>query len=95
MAFSYSDNNFTVVGNLCFVHIILDGTETHFDIPPAISDRMLFGDITCSYLYHDKNKARGLSVPNIGFATIYFDEIVCDGVGEGYLYFYFPIDSNK
>lgn len=27
MAFSYSDENFTVVGNLCFVHIILDGTE--------------------------------------------------------------------
>lgn len=27
MAFSYSDKNFTVVGNLCFVHIYLDGTE--------------------------------------------------------------------
>ena len=27
MAFSYSDENFTVVGNLCFVHIRLDGTK--------------------------------------------------------------------
>lgn len=34
MAFSYSDKNFTVIGNLCFVHILLDGTKKHFDIPP-------------------------------------------------------------
>lgn len=27
MAFSYSDKNFTVIGNLCFVHILLDGTK--------------------------------------------------------------------
>ena len=36
MAFSYSDNNFTVIGNLCFVHIILDEYDT------AISESSAF-----------------------------------------------------
>ena len=99
MAFSYSDKNFTVIGNLCFVHIHLDGTETHFDIPPAISDRMLLDGIVCSYKYYTNNKARIVEVPDpepiTGFASISIYEIVCHGVGEGYLYLYFPIDSNK
>ena len=51
MAFSYSDKNFTVIGNLCFVHILLDGTKTVFDIPPAISDRMLTEAVSiCPYI---------------------------------------------
>ena len=97
MAFSYSDNNFTVIGNLCFVHIILDGTKITFDIPPAIADRMLFDNIVCYYEYFAENKTRGVGSlkPNTGFALIYFDKIVCHGVGKGYLYCYFPIDSNK
>lgn len=84
MAFSYSDENFTVVGNLCFVHILLDGTETIYDIPPAISDRMLFDDFYCIYLNF---------IPSPQFAHFKSGKIKCDGIG--YLYCYFPIDSNK
>lgn len=96
MAFSYSDKNFTVVGNLCFVHIVLDGTETNFDIPRAISDRMLFNYISCTYTYYDNEvSGGGILTPNIGYAKVYSHVIVCTDVGKGYLSFYFPIDSNK
>lgn len=97
MAFSYSDKNFTVVGNLCFVHIILDGTKTYYDIPPAISDRMLFDGISCIYPYSPVNNTRGSSPvkPDIGVAVIVNDKIICRDNGTGYLSFYFPIDSNK
>ena len=102
MAFSYSDENFTVIGNLCFVHIPLDGTKTIFDIPPAISDRILFEDITCDYTYYTANSSgggHGHSTPNTGFAKIRDGEIICSNAGDnflyGYLSFYFPIDSNK
>ena len=97
MAFSYSDENFTVVGNLCFVHIYLDGTETLFDIPPAISDRMLHNRISCIYLYRIGSKDIGSrsATPNVGFAEIANGEIILSGVGTGYLSFCFPIDSNK
>lgn len=97
MAFSYSDKNFTVVGNLCFVHIQLDGTTKSFDIPPAICDRMLF-DVVCAYPYYAQNKVRGAgggSMPNISFALIKNGKIKCLDVGTGYLSFFFPIDSNK
>lgn len=102
MAFSYSDKNFTVVGNLCFVHIQLDGTENFYDIPPAISDRILFDDIVCDYTYYTENVSgggHGNLMPNTGFAKIRDGKIICshasDGFSYGYLSFYFPIDSNK
>ena len=101
MAFSYSDKNFTVVGNLCFVHIVLDDIETIFDIPPAISDRILFEDIYCDYTYYTLSKAEGhvQLTPNTGFAKIRDGKIICSDVGDGFLYgylsFFFPIDSNK
>lgn len=98
MAFSYSDKNFTVIGNLCFVHILLDGTQGFYDIPSAISDRMLSDSIGI-YPYIAKNNVRGGSVgsvtKNIGFVTASNGKIVCSEPGTGYLYFYFPIDSNK
>ena len=94
MAFSYSDKNFTVIGNLCFVHIYLDGTQTTYDIPPAISDRMLSNQIFVSYPYIDNN-ARGLVFPDIAFATVSFGKIYCTKAATSYLFFYFPIDSNK
>ena len=97
MAFSYSDKNFTVIGNLCFVHIHLDGTQTIYDIPPAISDRILFNKFEFIYLYRIKpegSKSRSVS-PNVGFGSIIADKIFCFDVGDGYLSFYFPIDSNK
>ena len=97
----YFDKNFTVVGNLCFVHIPLDGFETIFDIPPAISDRILFADIVCDYTYYASNISRGIiqPMPNTGFAKITDGKIICvdvvDGFLFGYLSFFFPIDSNK
>ena len=97
MAFSYSDKNFTVIGNLCFVHIPLDGTERMIDIPPAIVDRMLYSQIICTYPYLSSKEARGVGVPTkcIGYAIIINSKIALSDVGKGYLYFYFPIDSNK
>ena len=97
MAFSYSDKNFTVIGNLCFVHIILDGTKTIFDIPPAISDRMLYSQIVCPYPYLSRKEAGGSSTlaKDIGYAIIANSKISLSDVGVGYLYCYFPIDSNK
>lgn len=81
--FSYSDKNFTVVGNLCFVHIILDGTESMIDIPPAISDRMLYPRIICTSPDAD------------AYAMITSGGIYLTKKGLRYLYLYFPIDSNK
>lgn len=97
MAFSYSDNNFTVIGNLCFVHIPLDGTQRMFDIPPAISDRILLESIVCTYPYLSSKeaKARGTLTKGIGYAFIANRKISLSDLGEGYLSFYFPIDSNK
>ena len=97
MAFSYSDKNFTVIGNLCFVHIILNGTERMIDIPPAIADRMLYSPIICTYTYLSSKEARGSggATRGIGYAYIIDSEISLSDVGSGYLSFYFPIDSNK
>ena len=93
MAFSYSDKNFTVIGNLCFVHIDLNGQKTMFDIPPAIEDRMLSGNFIFTYPYMNRNE--GKMTRNIGFAIISSNKIICSDAGNGYLSFYFPIDSNK
>ena len=100
MAFSYSDENFTVVGNLCFVHILLDGTKTLYNIPSAIADRMLFNDFVCAYAYYDENEPTSSyfvvsATANISFAVTRGDKILCKDAGKGYLSFYFPIDSNK
>ena len=81
MAFSYSDENFTVVGNLCFVHFYVE--KQYNDIPPAIADRMLLDDFYCTYL-------EGKSPHSAHFKL---GKIDCGG--RGYLYCYFPIDSNK
>ena len=94
MAFSYSDENFTVVGNLCFVHIRLDGTKTSYDIPPAIVDRMLFNEIIGIYPYIN-NDVGGLVSPDISLAFINSGKITCTNAAKSYLFFYFPIDSNK
>ena len=93
MAFSYSDKNFTVIGNLCFVHILLDGTEKIIDIPPAIKDRMLYDEYDCFYPYLPVGTSVG--IPNVGYAYTDCDGINCVNPGTGYLSFYFPIDSNK
>lgn len=103
MAFSYSDKNFTVIGNLCFVHIIIDKhTPRIINIPPAISDRILFDDVVCDYTYFTENSSGGglgNLTPNTGFSEMKKGKIIFYNVGNdflfGYLSFYFPIDSNK
>lgn len=48
MAFSYSDKNFTVIGNLCFVHIDVKNKNATYYIPDAIADRMLIKKVRMS-----------------------------------------------
>ena len=99
MAFSYSDKNFTVVGNLCFVHIYVRGIVADYDIPPAISDRMLYDDFSVLYYESDienVDTATTYSAANpVGIAKIHSTKIHCVGPENGYLNFCFPIDSNK
>lgn len=99
MAFSYSDKNFTVIGNLCFVHILLDGTQEFYDIPSAISDRMLLDDFYCIYIEHGTVSTYGDGGPSVNpnYAHFKSGKIYCTGqlLDNGYLYCYFPIDSNK
>lgn len=92
MAFSYSDENFTVVGNLCFVHINVKNYNANYDIPPAIGDRMLVNNIMCSYVAHDEDANKS----NFGLAIISNNKIsFISPYNKGYLTVYFPIDSNK
>ena len=91
MAFSYSDKNFTVIGNLCFVHIDIDNKKL-FDIPPAIADRMLVNNFTYPYFSHDED----INEFDIGLAFISNNKISLYSVhNKGYLICLFPIDSNK
>ena len=90
MAFSYSDENFTVVGNLCFAHINVKNKNVNYFIPQAIVDRMLIKRFACTYLSYDDNTVE------IANAIIINGVIRCKSTyDEGYLSFYFPIDSNK
>lgn len=95
MAFSYSDKNFTVIGNLCFVHIFVSDQNAQYEIPPAIADRMLVKNICCLYYSYAESINSGnyglaiISGAKIGFKTLY------DDFKNGYVNFSFPIDSNK
>ena len=90
MAFSYSDKNFTVIGNLCFVHIFVKGTDVNYAIPPAIRDRMLVDDFVCLFAANNFESA------DFGGAQFNNGNIHCiSSQGSGYLFCYFPIDSNK
>ena len=92
MAFSYSDENFTVVGNLCFVHIksTTSGSKS-FRIPPALADRMLIDDylvLATSYNFDTGSEPIYVEVSDkkIKFST----------KGDiSYINFFFPINSNK
>ena len=97
MAFSYSDKNFTVIGNLCFVHIVVQGTNAAYTIPPAIRDRMLFNKFVCSYYSYNLNTRAAVNFADgIGMASIFSGNIRCVGPSNsGYLNFCFHIDYNK
>ena len=79
------------------MHILLDGTKDTYEIPPAIVDRMLHSQITCTYPYFSIKEARGSGTltNGIGYANINYSGIFLSDVGFGYLSSYFPIDSNK
>lgn len=95
MAFSYSDENFTVVGNLCFVHINVKNKNATYYIPDAIANRMLIKRFICPYVAYS-NDADGNVVFEIANVIINSYIIRCkSNYDYGYLSFYFPIDSNK
>lgn len=51
--FSYNDENFTVIGNICFIHLKITGTieagSILTPIPPAIAERLI--QRTCYSFY--------------------------------------------
>ena len=61
--FSHNDENFTVIGNVLYVHFKYEdatkaGTRL-IEIPPAICDRLLFFSNVCHAVYHDINASAG------------------------------------
>mgnify|MGYP004710503031 CR=1 FL=1 len=93
MAFSYSDENFTVVGNLCFVHIktTTTGAKT-INIPPALAARMLIDDYSVSAA---NITADGTSVAAV-YAKVKDKKITFTPTKAlTYLNFSFPINANK
>lgn len=92
MAFSYSDKNFTVVGNLCFMHIVFKTAGEHIiKIPPALVDRILFIPYYVPYYNYQKDGSAGVSFANYKDGTITFNAKYTDS----YMNFSFPINSNK
>jgi hypothetical protein len=61
--FSYSDENFTVIGNVLFVHLKYDGKADAgtrlCEIPQAIFDRLLFYSNTATTCYYDFGSSGG------------------------------------
>ena len=57
--FSYSDENFTVIGNMLFIHIIvieeIKGGSVVAVIPPEIIKRLFSNTIVCHFEGTDKN----------------------------------------
>lgn len=102
MAFSYSDENFTVVGNLCFVHIKTTTTGAKsISIPPALADRMMIDDysILAASNIGASNYGAGSGGGggvNPAFAEVKNKEINLYSAGDiAYFNFFFPINSNK
>lgn len=92
MAFSYSDENFTVVGNLCFAHIVFKTTGVHtIKIPPALADRILFIPYYAPYYNYQKDGSAGVSFASIEDSTITLNAKYTDS----YMNFSFPINANK
>lgn len=93
MAFSYSDKNYTVVGNLCFVHIknTTVGNKT-IAIPHAIADRMFLKKYWVSVVSAsvDGNTSKSMSV-YVSSNELSFNATL----PIAYVNFSFPIDSNK
>lgn len=99
MAFSYSDKNFTVVGNLCFVHIkTTTKGQKSINIPPALADRMLIDDYTILAASTDVVSTYGADGggANPAMAEVKNKEIKLYSISDiAYFNFFFPINSNK
>lgn len=71
--FSYKDENFTVIGNVLFVHFKWEqGAEPDsllIEIPPAICDRLLFFSNYCTVVFAHKNSVAG----NVVFTIVDHD----------------------
>lgn len=96
MAFSYSDENFTVVGNLCFVHIkTTTKDEVSISIPPALADRMLIDEYyilaTNSFFDDSSNNSSAPLFVEVKDKKITFNP----AMDITYINFFFPINSNK
>lgn len=96
MAFSYSDENFTVVGNLCFVHIKTTTLEEQsISIPPALADRMLIDEYYILATNSFFDDSRGNSSAPL-FVEVKDKKITFDPAMDiTYINFFFPINSNK
>lgn len=58
--FSYNDENFTVIGNMLFIHILIpegftEDKDLIVDIPPEINKRLFSDTIACLYEGTNKN----------------------------------------
>lgn len=92
MAFSYSDENFTVVGNLCFTHIVFKTAGDHtIKIPPALADRILYMPYYVPYYNFQEDGSAGVSFANYENGTFTLNARYTNS----YMSFFFPIDSNK
>lgn len=91
--FSYNDKNFTVIGNVLFVHFRYEdaaevGTRL-IEIPPAICDRLLFFSNICSavYMFKEANAGNILLTVTEYNNKCYFSNKVAIGIGRGrYIY---------
>lgn len=101
MAFSYSDENFTVIGNLCFVHIkTTTAGQKSISIPPALADRMLIEDYVILAASNGGASTYGAvgggGGPNPALAEVKNKEINIYSTSDiAYFNFFFPINANK
>ena len=92
MAFSYSDENFTVIGNLCFVHAVFNTVGKHtIKIPPALFDRVLFIPYYVPYYNYQKDGSARVLFAEVKDSTITLTAQYTDS----YMNFSFPINANK
>lgn len=67
--FSYNDENFTVIGNVLYVHFKYEKAAEPdtilIEIPPAICDRLLFFSSFCMTVFGRKNTNAGQVVLSV------------------------------
>lgn len=92
-SFSYNDENFTVIGNVLYVHFkyedVAEAGTRLIEIPPAIYDRLLFFSNVCAAVY----AVNGANAASFALTVIeynnkcYFSNKIAIGAGVGrYIY---------